>query len=226
MAGLPQIPIERIRPNPRNVRADLGDLTELAASIRMHGLLQPLVVQQAQGGWLILDGHRRHAAALLAGALALPCIGVRAGDDDHQDTVMLAAAMHKSLTPLEQARAFRRLRQRGLTVSEIAKRTGYTPRTVGARLSLLTLPAEAQEMVEDKTLTVAAATDLARQVKAEGRGETRVPTVQREIHFGAAHPLAGPASTACSHLDTRQRVGVACGQCWEQVIRDHERSQL
>ena len=222
MAGLPQIPIERIYPNPRNVRLDLGDVSELAASIRAHGLLQPLVVQQTPKGWLILDGHRRYAAALLAGAQALPCIGVRASDEDHQDTVMLAAAMHKGLTPLEQAKAFRRLRERGLTVSQISKRTGYTPRTVGARLSLLSLPPEAQEMVADKTLTVAAATDLARQVKAEGRGETRVPTVQREAHFTAAHPLAGVVRQACSHLDTRQRVGVACGQCWEHAIREDE----
>lgn len=222
MTGLPQIPVERIFPNPDNVRRDLGDLAELSASIRARGLLQPLVVEQTQRGWLIVDGHRRYQAALDAGAQALPCIGVRPGDAEHRDTVMLAAAMHKGLTPLEQANAFRRLRDGGMTVPEISKRTGYSARTVGARLSLLTLPEEAQDMVADGELTVTAAVDLARQVAADGRGEARTASVARPAHFTTSHPLAAAARDLCTHLPDRRAVGPACGQCWERVIREDE----
>lgn len=225
MMSIPTIAIERIYPNPRNVRQDLGDLTELSASIKAKGLLQPLVVQQTERGFLILDGHRRYQAALDVGAQALPCIAIRPGDEDQQDTVMLAAAMHKSLTPIEQGQAFKRLRARGLTVQAIASRTGYKPSTISQRLLLLTLPESAQRMVVEKTMTVTEATDLARQVAATGRGEARTPASSRGSWFTGRHQLAEKARE-CTHLDARRAVGgIACGQCWEEAIREDERSR-
>lgn len=223
--SIPTIAIERIYPNPRNVRKDLGDLTELSASIKAKGLLQPLVVQQTDRGFLLLDGHRRYQAAIDLGAKALPCVAVRPGDDDEQDTVMLAAAMHKSLTPLEQAKALQRLRARGLTVAAIASRTGYKPGTINQRLLLLTLPEDAQRLVAEKTMTVTEATDLARQVAATGRGEARTPVSSRGSWFTGRHQLAAKARE-CTHLDTRRAVGaIACGQCWERAIREDERAK-
>ena len=224
MTGLAQIPIEQLHPNPKN-RRDLGDLTELTESIRTQGIWQPLVVEQERGGWLIVDGHRRYTAARAAGATALPCIVTRPGDDSRRDTIMLATAMHKEFSPLDQARVFKRLRARGMTVTEISKRTGYTARTVGARLALLALPAEAQQMVEDGELTVTAATDLGRQVSAEGRGETRTPVTNRPAWFTTQHRLAATVSAACTHYQSRRRIGPACGQCWEDTIRADERQK-
>jgi len=216
MTGM--IPLEQLHPNPRNVRDDLGNLTELAASIRAVGLLQPLVVTKRQaGGWLIVDGHRRYQAALVAGANALPCVARRGDGDD--TAVMLAAAMHKQLGPLEQAAALDRLRRRGLGVADIANRTGYTQATVRARLDLLALPVEAQRMLEHGQLTVTAATDLARQVRAAGTGTARA-AVKRSAWFTKSHPLADAVRAACTHADDRTLVGgVGCGQCWEDAIR-------
>lgn len=224
--GLPAIPVEKLRPNPANVRGELGDLSELASSIRSKGLLQPLVVQQHAGGtWLVLDGHRRLAAAKLAGVRALPCLATRPGDVNAQRATMLAAAMHKRLESIEAARAFRALRDAGMSVPEIAGETGYAPSTVSARLRLLTLPEEAQDMVERKELTVREATELARQVQRHGTGTATLAT-PRTAWFGKGHALYAAVREACDHSDTRVLIaGTACGQCWEDAIRANERAR-
>jgi len=223
--SLPTIPIDSIHPHPSNARHDLGDLTELAASIRAVGLLQPLVVTQTRAGWRVIDGHRRLAAARLAGAKSLPCIATKPGDTDRDTALMLAAAMHKQLEPIERARAFTRLRATGLSVTEIAHRTGYAPSTVSAGLLLAKLPPDAAELVDRKTMTVAQATDLARQLRDHSAGETHASTPRqpRPRWLTSTHPLADTIRRTCTHHQARQIIGgVGCGQCWEQAIRDDE----
>jgi len=212
------IPLERIHPNPANIRADLGDLTELAASIREVGLLQPLVVTQHRDGWLILDGHRRYAAAKQAGAQALPCLASKHGDVDGQLSTMLAAAMHKQLEPLDQARAFARLRARRVTVAEIARRTGYSTSTVQQRLLLIDLPDEVQDMVTGGQITLAEATRLARDVRQHGAGSAHTGAPRRPAWFGPTHRLAATVRAACTHLDRHRYGGQGCGQCWEAAL--------
>lgn len=210
------VPIDQLHPNPANIRADLGDLTELAASIRAVGLLQPLVVtpRPRGGGWTVLDGHRRLAAAKLAGARALPCMAAMASDADQQVSLMLAAAMHKELDPIDLGEAFRALRNRGVTVAEIARRTGYSTATINARLLLTSLPDEARDMVRHGELTVTEATNLARTGTAMARA-------RKPAWLTSSHPLAARVKALCMHRDVRAVVGsVGCGQCWEQVIRE------
>lgn len=213
------IPVERLRAHHANVRSDLGDLTELAASIRAVGLLQPLVVTPvADGMYEVVDGNRRLAAAVQAGAKALPCLAAKAQGEDGQLAIMLAAALHQALAPLDQAQAFAALRSRGLTVTEISRRTGYSPRTVSGRLLLLGLPDEARDMVRTGELTVTDAEELARQVRDTKTGTTRTAG-PRAPWFTTSHPLARAAAAVCDHQDTRRLLGPACGQCWEQQIR-------
>lgn len=220
------LPTAALTPNRANVREDLGDLTELAASMREHGVLQPIVVHEASPtSWTIVDGHRRHAAARLAGRPQVPCLIAPAGDRDQTLTVMLAAALHKRLEPLEQAGAFQALRNRGLTVADIARRTGYSTSTISARLLLLTLPKEAQDMVQTGTLTARDAQQLAREVKTRGAGTVRA-NADRNRWFTDHHRLQYQAATSCSHDETRHLMAGACGQCWEQTIRAHERGEI
>jgi ParB family transcriptional regulator, chromosome partitioning protein len=220
------VPVDRLHPHPDNIRTDLGDLTELAASIRARGLLQPLVVTPAGDKFLVLDGHRRLAAARLAGVAALPCLAVKPGDVERDTAVMLAAAMHKALEPIEQAAAFNRLRRRGMTIVEIARRTGYAPSTVSSRLLLAELPAEALEMVAAKTLTVKEATGLAQQMRHTSTGTAHFHT-PKTTWFNADHPLASMVANSCGHTDTRIRIGgIGCGKCWEDAIRFNERDKV
>jgi ParB family chromosome partitioning protein len=221
------VAIERLHPHHSNIRTDLGDLTELAASIRAHGLLQPLVVTPLPkgDGYEVLDGNRRLAAAKLAGAKGLPCLAARPGDEDHQVTVMLAAALHKQLSPLDLANAFRALRNRGLSNVDIARRTGYSQTTVASRLLLLTLPAEAQDRIRHKEITVADAERMARDLRDNATGSAVIGP--KGTWFGAKHRLAQAVAERCAHLETRRMVGsTGCGQCWEEAIRADEREGL
>nr|WP_237727988.1 ParB/RepB/Spo0J family partition protein [Cellulomonas sp. APG4] len=219
------IPLERIHPHRGNIRKDLGDLTELATSIRARGVLQPLVVAQTGRGFVVLDGHRRLAAAKLAGVATVPCLAVKAGDDERDTAVMLAAAMHKALEPIERAAAFKRLRRRGLSVSEIARRTGYSTSTVSQGLMIADLPAEAQDMVAEKQITVTQATQMAREVRRSSTGTASV-RAPRPAWFTPEHRLAPAVRAACGHTETRKVLGKAgCGQCWEDAIRFDERER-
>jgi ParB family transcriptional regulator, chromosome partitioning protein len=226
--SLPRISIDKLRPNRANPSSRLSVDDELAASILALGtLLQPLVVQQGEGGtWLILDGHRRYAAAKSVGVQSLPCLAVRPGGEDAQVATILAASMHKRLEPLEQARLFRKLRG-SMDVRTIAARTGFSARTVSDRLALLYLPAEVQEKVEAKEVTASDGATLGRQLEKAGTGTVSVRPPTRSRWLTRTHPLAATVSEACTHLDTRAAVGiVGCGQCWEAAIRTDERSQL
>lgn len=223
--SIPRIPIDRIRPNTANIRTKLGDLDELAASILAVGLLQPLVVRpDGHGKFVLVDGHRRFHAARRAGLTALPCLASKAEDETGQIGVMLAAAMHKQLEPVEQAQAFTALRNRGLSVADIARRTGYSTATVSGRLLLADLPDETQEMVREGQISVTDATTLARQIRASGRGSAPVRE-SRPAWFAPTHRLARAVQDTCTHTDVRPVVGRSgCGPCWESAIRADERA--
>lgn len=223
--GTARIPVEKVFPDRSNVRAELGDVTELARSLSAVGMLQPIVVRpRGAGTWTIVDGHRRYQAALLADLKTVPCIAIRPHGEPEKTALMLAAAMHEQLKPLEQARAFAALRDDAhMSTTTIALRTGYTTATVRNRLALLDLPGDAQDMVIAGELTVTDAQNLARQVARTGSGTARV-AAPRARHFTKHHPLGEFVASVCTHKDARQLVGgVGCGECWERAIRDDER---
>lgn len=213
-------------PNPANIRDDLGDLTDLRSSIRAVGILEPLLVKEAAGGrYTVQDGHRRLAASAGTPVTRALCLIREAGDLKTDIVLMVATAMNKALSPIELARAFETLRLQGMQPREIARATGYSERVVGSRLILLNLPDEVQAMTHSGDLGVADATDLARQVVARKPVATTRPKAPAKAkHLAKTHPLAQKAADLCQalgHRATRAVIGsVACGQCWEQAIRD------
>src|SRR5258708_40264468 len=74
------LPIEKLDPNPDQPRTEIGDLTELTASIREKGVLEPLLVKPLMGRWMIIAGDRRWRAATAAGLTELPCIEMAVDD--------------------------------------------------------------------------------------------------------------------------------------------------
>lgn len=215
-------------PHPSRIRSDLGPLDELTASIRAVGLLQPLLVTARPGQKVtVIDGVRRTVALQNAKVDKALCLVLEPGDVSRDIATMLAAAMHKELTPLEQADAFSALRHRGLTQQQIARATGYSTRTVGARLILADLPDDARAMVAERRLTLADAEDLARQLRGGVKASTRASSPVKARWLAKTHPLAKKVSDGCGHGGTRQMIGgVGCGQCWESAIRDDAVAQL
>ena len=225
---LQQTPLARLKVDPANPRENVGDVTELAASMREVGLLQPIVARRTAGGQLyVVAGHRRLAAARSLGWKSVPVVVRR---DMRSDEVLAAMLIEngqrKDLDPIEEARGLSRLKGQagGCSDAELARRVGRHQTHVSARLRLLALSAEDQEAVRRGEMKLVEAT-------AKGRlNSGRVaPPRPNAAYFSAGHELAPKAKARCRRLHTRVVTlpgGIACGDCWSSVLRADERESL
>lgn len=173
------LPLEQLLANPDNPRADVGDVTELAQSIRENGgrLLQPIVVVPAplyraesgqmpdetdDGRYVVIAGHRRRAALLELDALEADCI-VRTDlvGPAAQIAMLVENLQRVDLAALEEAEAFNRLKGLGLKQRDIADRVGRSQAHISKRLALLNLPEVARQAVVDGSVTLGDAAAVA-----------------------------------------------------------------
>src|SRR5205809_4520865 len=151
-AMVPQmIAVDQIKPSRQQVRSrfDAEPLGELAESIRLHGVLQPLLVRKLADGFELIAGERRWRAARLAGLYQVPAV-VRseAGDDQQLVLGLIENLQRTDLDPIEEARGLRRLSEEfGLTHEEVAQRLGKHRVSVTQSLRLLTGCAAVQSAV-------------------------------------------------------------------------------
>lgn len=158
------IPIDKLRADPTNVRRDVGDVTDLAASIRSVGLLNKLVVTRADDGCFdVVAGHRRLEACRLAGLAELEC-DVRDDLDDagRVEAQLVENLRRADLAALEEAAGYRRLVELGLSQRDIADKVGCTQPHVSKRLSLLDLPERAADALDAGDITIEQAVALAK----------------------------------------------------------------
>lgn len=237
LGGLVAVPLEQVHPSPANPRVRLNEIDDLALSIRENGLLQPLVVQRIPGrpGVQIVAGHRRYAAAVKLGWTKVPCIVRRDMLPDEELLAMLVEnGQRANLDPIEEARAYKKLKGVGLTDADVARKVGRSINTVRNRLDLLRLSAKEQEQVRAGQYTISHATGLIRADRAREREAAnpvarpvgRPKGAKTKPYFGDTHPLAGAARARCGtngHGKGHIKVaGVACGPCWEATIRDDQ----
>lgn len=156
------VPVSRLKPAPDNPRADLGDLEDLAASIAGVGIVQPLVATKRAGKFLIVAGHRRHAAAVLAGVDQVPVIVRDYSEQDRQEAMLVENLQRRDLSPFEEAAGFAALVELGQSQREIAERVGRTQPHVSKRLKLLELPPKVRARVESGALPIEDALHLAK----------------------------------------------------------------
>lgn len=232
MNGQKFVHIDRVHPHPRNIRDDLGDLTETAASIAVHGVLQPIVVRQhpdIPNSFEIVVGHRRLAAARLAGRETVPIVVREILPGTEAEELMLIENCHRAeLGPMEKAKAMGSLTEKGYTATRIARSIGISAPTVSFYLALLELDPSSQKRVQSGDLSAADAVNGVRRIrklKREKNGSKSVGPVWEPDHFTERHQLARKARALCDARDhtARRRIGkVACGQCWESAIRSDE----
>lgn len=146
-----------VQPNPFQPRADFDEeeIRLLAESIRRQGMIQPVVVRPAGGGYQLVAGERRWRAARLAGLERIPAV-VREVDDRRMLVLALVENLQRrDLNPIEKARAFRQLMQiNGWTQEELADAVGLGRPTVANFVRLLDLPPEIQEAVSRGTISM------------------------------------------------------------------------
>lgn len=141
------ISIEEIVPNRFQPRQIFGEkeLNELADSIKEHGIIQPLIVRPLGDKYEIIAGERRYKAASIAGLYNVPVIVLEKDDNESAELAIIENIQRKDLTPIEEAKSYQKLLNRGLTQEEIAKKLGIAQPTVANKLRLLSLPDEVQE---------------------------------------------------------------------------------
>ena len=152
------LPLDLIYANPDQPRTKFSEeqLKELAASIQMHGIIQPVIVRQLKNGsYQIVAGERRCRAAKIAGLPRIPVVVQDISDAALMEVALIENIQREDLSPIETARAFDRLVQdRGLSQDEIGRRTGKDRASIANFIRLLRLPVEVQEMVGDGQLSM------------------------------------------------------------------------
>lgn len=165
MAEITYLPIDHLREHPLNPRKDLGDLTELAESIKGNGILQNLTVvpiscvpkltgrdygvhdPKDDDLYVVVIGHRRLAAAKMAGEETVPCSIVLMSQGQQQETMLIENMQRSDLTVYEQAQGFQMMLDMGHSVQTIVNRTGFSETTVRRRLKMAELdPAKLKEV--------------------------------------------------------------------------------
>ena len=142
-AGVVDIPLEQLQPNPMQPRHAIRpeELEELAASIRTHGVIQPLVVTQTAAGYQIITGERRWRAARLAGLERVPAIIKETTPREMLELALVENLQRADLNPLEAAAAYQQLMDEfGLTQEEVAAQVGKSRAAVANTVRLLKLP--------------------------------------------------------------------------------------
>ncbi|MFN3742718.1 MAG: ParB/RepB/Spo0J family partition protein [Anaerolineales bacterium] len=176
--GVLQVPLDQIRRNPRQPRTrfEPQQLEELAASIREHGILQPLVVSpESDGTYTLIAGERRLEAARLAGLRTVPVIVRQTGDRQRLELALIENIQRSDLNPLEQAEAYRQLHEEfGLSHEEIAQRVGKSRVAVTNTLRLLVLA----EAVKQALLEGAISEGHARALLALPNSEAQVAALR------------------------------------------------
>jgi ParB family chromosome partitioning protein len=172
--GINQIPVERIAPNPRQPRThiDPQELAELAASIREHGVIQPLILTygEQEDQYVLIAGERRLLAARQAGLEAVPAIVREVDEQQRLELALIENVQRTDLGPLEAAEAYRQLVEDfNLSHEEISTRVGKSRTTVTNTLRLLKLP-----------LAVQQALSAGRISEGHGRALLALPTLQAQ----------------------------------------------
>lgn len=172
--GLVQVPVSAITPNPMQPRTvlDPDALSELAMSIRQHGLIQPLIVSQlGPERYQLIAGERRLQAARMAGLPTVPTMVKEVTPQNALELALVENIQRADLNPLEAAAAYRHLVEDfGLTQEQVAERVGKSRVSVTNTLRLLRLPAEVRQSLADGTIR-----------EGHARALLALPTVEAQI---------------------------------------------
>lgn len=190
-----EVPPDAIRPNPRQPRSriDAEDLQALAASIREHGVLQPLIVSREgpEGGFILIAGERRLEAARLAGLPTIPVI-VREADEGQQLSLALIENLQRTdLNPLEAAEGYRQLVEDfGLSQDRVAALVGKSRAAISNTLRLLRLPPAVREALASGKISEGHARALLALPTDQAQVAALQTILRRELSVRQAEELA------------------------------------
>ncbi len=160
-----KIPLKELRSNPYQPRKvfDEEKLEELAASIKEHGVFQPIIAKKSIKGYEIIAGERRVKASLLAGLEEIPAIVKDFSDSEMMEIALLENLQRENLTAIEEAKAYENLiKNLNITQETLASRLGKSRSHVTNILGLLNLPEETQNLINENKISMSHARVLSK----------------------------------------------------------------
>lgn len=155
ISALQYISVDLLHPHPDNPRKDVGDIAELSESIKQNGIFQNLtVIPKSDDGYTVIIGHRRLAAAKLAGLTSVPCIVTEMSEKEQMQTMLLENMQRSDLTVYEQAQGFQMMLDLGSTVEEVAEKSGFSVTTVKRRVKMMELDQDKLKEVSSRQLSL------------------------------------------------------------------------
>ena len=229
------IAIDKILPNPEQPRTvfDAEELESLSASIREHGVIQPLVVEEAEDGMYILqDGERRLRAARMAGlqegpAYVQPTIITDEGKKDRLLRALVANVQRSDLNVIEEGEAYARLLKMGLSIDEVARRMGISRPRVTGRLEWLKLEQPIRDLAAagkiHRDVRLARALLEIQDTEARVALAIRLGRSERGIRMGSALQACGIVKKT---LEGRKRAGNMADPPALRMTRQREPNEL
>ncbi|MCO1601426.1 ParB/RepB/Spo0J family partition protein [Desulfosporosinus nitroreducens] len=155
--GIKEIPVTIIDPNPEQPRTEFEPqaLNDLADSLRLHGLLQPILVRPAGERYFVIAGERRLRAAKIAGLTAIKCIVQVCSDQEMAERALIENIQRADLSPVEEGLAYERLiNEYGLSQEQVAQRVGKARTTVTNLLRVIQLPEAVLDLLRNNLISL------------------------------------------------------------------------
>ena len=208
-SGLAEIPIEQISPNPYQPRKtfDEGALDDLVRSVRVHGIVQPLVVTRAGDRYKLIAGERRFRAAQRAGLRTVPVV-VKEMTQKGQalEIALIENIQREDLNPIEEAAAYHQLHDEfGMTQEEISKRVGKERSTVANFLRLLKLPESVKKLLASGRLSMGHARALLAVESAKKLEQLAERVVKRNLSVRQTELLAAETSPHAGKKNEKEK---------------------
>jgi len=208
-AGLAQISIDQIQPNPLQPRKifDEASIEQLARSIREHGIVQPIVVTRSGDRYKIIAGERRFRAAQKVGLSTIPAvIKEMLPEGDALQIALIENIQREDLNPMEEAHAYFQLHEDfGLTQEEISRRVGKERSTVANFLRLLKLPDSVKELLAAGRLSMGHARALLAVESAKKQEQLAERVVRRNLNVRQTETLASATSPKTSEKKEKEK---------------------
>ena len=179
-----EISLSDLRANPYQPRKNFDEesLEELAASIKEHGVFQPIIVKKSIKGYDIIAGERRYRASKMAGLTTIPAIIKDFTDEEMMQIALLENLQRENLTAIEEAKAYKKIIETmNITQDELAKKVGKSRSHITNILGLLKLPTSVQDMVLYNQLSMGHARVLSKLEDPEKQEDLAIKVINEDL---------------------------------------------
>lgn len=180
---LRMIPINKIDPNPRQARSELGNMKELMASIKSKGILEPILVKPKEGRYEIIAGERRYIASKRIGLKELPCIEMDVEDNEAMELTLIENLQRKDLAVFEEADGLKSLAENyGYSHSKISEKIGKARSTITEIIKVSKIPKEIRDYcIENNILSRSILIEIAKQKNKESMHKLISEIIERDL---------------------------------------------